>query len=283
MFTWMAMLVGLMLIGAILYLEVYRREGYPLRPRLQGWFSDQWVGRYGLDKQGGQADDANELTRPLVRALAEVQSGATMPLALDLATGPGRLPQTLLSEPGFAGRVIALDMSRWMLTRAAEKLAPYGRRAALMQHGTMPLPFVADTFDLVTYVEALAMVRNERASLAEFARVLRPGGVLMVPHGRGALGYHPTREALVAGAFATLLDEAGFELVEVVPWRTRSDLILARKRGKATPADARSLTDVLCCPVCGAVALEAVLRNALRCRKCRAQVPVTPEGIVLYY
>ena len=266
----------LVLVAAALYVEIYFYEGVHLGPWVQARLYDQWAGRYDRDKEESQRHDADLLVRPLRQALADVAE----PFVLDVATGTGRLPCALLSDPAFAGRIIALDISPGMLVCAAAKLAAHGDRVALVRHGAVPLPFPANTFDVVSCLEALEVMPGVAEPLAELARVLRPGGVLLTSRGTessGRVGQVHSREKLEA-----LLHEVGLEQVEILSWWKMFDRVWARKQGQSPPAGVRPLTDVLGCPACGQAALVAGRPDALHCGQCGVAVPITPEGIVLY-
>ncbi len=268
--------VVLVLVAVALYVEIYFYEGVHLGSWVQARLYDQWADRYDQDKAESQRHDADLLVRPLRQALA----GVPEPFVLDVATGTGRLPDALLCEPGFAGRIVALDISEGMLACAASKLAAHGDRVALMQHGALGLPFPDNTFDAVSCLEALELMAGVEEPLAELARVLRPGGVLLTSRGceaSGRVGQVHSRET-----FETLLHDSGFERVEILPWWKMFDRVWARKPGQSPVAGPRSLADVLSCPACGELALGAGQPGALRCGRCGAGVPISPEGIVLY-
>ena len=101
------------------------------------------------------------------------------PAVLDVGCGDGA--RTLANlPPGSVG----LDISRRGLDLAAETVPE-----AQLVHGEMTaLPFGDDRFDAVTAYHAVFHVERERhpAVYAEFARVLRPGGRLLMtlPSGR---------------------------------------------------------------------------------------------------
>jgi hypothetical protein len=93
---------------------------------------------------------------------------------------------------------------------------------------------------------------------------------------------------------AAALVEAGLAQVEILDWWKKFDLVWARRPGTAGAAGPRALVEVLRCPRCGQVALRSTASlaveaepptlaavTALRCGRCEAQVPVTPEGVVL--
>ena len=103
------------------------------------------------------------------------------PLVLDVATGTGRLPLTLLEQGDFRGRVIGLDLSRKMLFQAAVNLAHHAGHYDLVWHTAMDLPFPNDTFDLVTCLEAWEFLPRPVEALRQMIRVLRPGGWLLMP------------------------------------------------------------------------------------------------------
>ena len=109
---------------------------------------------------------------------------------LDIGTGTGRLLELVAPE---AERAIGVDMSRDMLALARARLAERGLadRAAVRQADMYRLPFADAAFDAVALQMVLHYAEDPAAAVAEAARVLRPGGVLLiadlVPHNRGEL------------------------------------------------------------------------------------------------
>ncbi|WP_276252904.1 class I SAM-dependent methyltransferase [Halomontanus rarus] len=75
---------------------------------------------------------------------------------------------------------VGLDFSREQLARARANVP-----AALVRGDMTALPFAADSFDAVAALYSLihVPVDEHRTVLAEFARVLRPGGTLLVTEG----------------------------------------------------------------------------------------------------
>lgn len=114
---------------------------------------------------------------------------ATLPLdrasrVLDVAAGSGLLAQELEAAVGADGAVIALDPSEGMLSVARKRL-----RGPLVQARAEALPVADGSVDVVTMGYALRHVADLAVAFAEFHRVLRPGGVLLIleigrPQGR---------------------------------------------------------------------------------------------------
>ena len=102
---------------------------------------------------------------------------------LDVATGTGLVAEALLAR-GF--RVTGLDQSPGMLAAARARFAG---RVELVEASADALPFPDASFDHLTFTYLLRYVDDPGATLAELARVVRPGGtVAMVEFGlpRGA-------------------------------------------------------------------------------------------------
>lgn len=119
--------------------------------------------------------------------------------AVDVATGAGH---TALAFAPYVARVVATDLTAEMLAKTAELAAARG----LTNVETRPadaeaLPFDDASFDLVTCRLAFHHFPNPRRAIAEFARVLKPGGVLgftdniVVPE-KQAAGYYNAYEKL---------------------------------------------------------------------------------------
>jgi demethylmenaquinone methyltransferase/2-methoxy-6-polyprenyl-1,4-benzoquinol methylase len=97
---------------------------------------------------------------------------------LDVATGTGLVAEALLAR-GF--RVTGLDQSPGMLANAR---ARFDDRVELVEASADALPFPDASFDHLTFTYLLRYVDDPGATLAELARVVRPGGtVAMVEFG----------------------------------------------------------------------------------------------------
>ena len=262
MYYW---IVGILAAALVLYFldrEIYFYEATHLGPRVQSWLYDRWAAKYDKGKQESQARDAEMLARPVLDSI----KNAPAPLILDLATGTGRFPLALLSEPEFNGHVVAVDVSVGMLNEAAKKLAEYRGRFTLVHKINYPLPFSDETFDVVSCMEALEVMPEMDTPLAELYRVLRPGGMLITSRGTDASG----RSAKVRSvdAFKALLQEIGFEQVNIIPWWRWFDRVIARKPGEYSSTDGKSIPDVLVCENCQTTHFEIVPAAGLKCSNC---------------
>ncbi|ASY63726.1 Transcriptional regulator, ArsR family [Sinorhizobium sojae CCBAU 05684] len=104
---------------------------------------------------------------------------------LDLGTGTGRILQLF---EGIYRRGIGVDASRDMLAVARSNLDKAGITKASIRHGDIfNLPLDDQTFDLVTIHQVLHYLAEPEAAIAEAARMLMPGGRLVIidfaPHG----------------------------------------------------------------------------------------------------
>lgn len=158
---------------------------------------------------------------PVHRAVLGALRGARVDALLDVGCGTGRLVAALRREHPPA-RIVGCDFSRGMLGRAAAR-SPGG---AWVQAEAARLPFADESFDALVCTEAFHWFPDPDAALAEFRRVLRPGGVVLValvtvPFGVvgdlvrvgselvGAPFHWPTAEAL-----ARRFERAGLVVVE---------------------------------------------------------------------
>lgn len=116
-----------------------------------------------------------------VRAILHALAGPGV-AALDAACGTGR-QAALLCDLGCA--TIGVDRSEAMLTVARQKLPDAHFEMGDVEH----LPFDDDRFDLVVVSLALCHLDDPGVAVAELARVLRPGGALVItdPHPSGGI------------------------------------------------------------------------------------------------
>ncbi len=95
-------------------------------------------------------------------------------LVLDVATGSGDLARAV--RDGVPGaRVVGVDFCAPMLAEARKR----GLDDLLVADG-LDLPFAADSFDAITIGYGLRNMADWAGALREFARVLKPGGLLVV-------------------------------------------------------------------------------------------------------
>lgn len=91
---------------------------------------------------------------------------------LDIGGGTGRVSERLVPH---VEQVVLVDETAAMLRQAQSK----GLCCPLVSHAER-LPFANDSFERVLVVDALHHFAHQRQSLREMARVLRPGGRLVV-------------------------------------------------------------------------------------------------------
>ena len=99
---------------------------------------------------------------------------------LDIATGSGDLAQALARRVLPGGEVWLTDINRRMLERGRDRLLDRGLMLPAAQCDAERLPFPAGYFDCVTVGFGLRNMTRKEAALAEMARVLKPGGRLVV-------------------------------------------------------------------------------------------------------
>ncbi len=112
----------------------------------------------------------------------------------------------------------ALDMTQAMLRRAAQK-SP-GLEMEWVLGDAMTLPFAARSFDCVVLHLILAVVPHPESCLAEVARVLKPGGQILLFDKFLQRGSHAwLRRSLspFMGRLATRLDVVFEDILDTVP------------------------------------------------------------------
>ncbi|MBO0823756.1 MAG: class I SAM-dependent methyltransferase [Actinobacteria bacterium] len=135
-----------------------------------------WVSAAAAYQQESVGYDANAggglfaADEPVV---AEFLSGREPGVALDAACGTGRFAEFLA---GRGHQVIGIDSSPDMLSIAQRRVPGAGFRLAELDR--LPLP--DDSVDVIVCALALVHVPDLEPVLAEFARVLRAGGDLVI-------------------------------------------------------------------------------------------------------
>jgi ubiquinone/menaquinone biosynthesis C-methylase UbiE len=148
-------------------------DGVAAREISSGEAYARWAAHY--DEPGNELID---LEQPVVR---EILRALPVGVALDAACGTGR-HTAYLAERGHA--VIGVDASAEMLAVARRKVP-----AAELHEGDLhELPLPDASVDVVVCALSLVHVPDLTRALAEFVRVLRPGGDLVLSDSRGLIG-----------------------------------------------------------------------------------------------
>ncbi len=127
--------------------------------------------------------------REVERVLARLLPAQRIHDLLDVGTGTGRMLEIFGPRVKHAQ---GIDLSREMLAMARANLERAGlKNCAVRQADMFQLPFPGSSFDAVTIHQVLHYVDHPGPAIAEAARVLRPGGLILVadfaPHGLESL------------------------------------------------------------------------------------------------
>lgn len=140
-------------------------------------------------------------------------------LLVDAGTGTGRMLELFA---GTYAHAIGFDLSQSMLAYARVKLAEAGITNAQLRHGDLYGLALADrSADAVIMHQVLHYLSEPQRAIREAARLLRPGGRLLIvdfaPHELEFLREEHAHERLgfAAGQVSEWLAEAGLEAIEV--------------------------------------------------------------------
>jgi demethylmenaquinone methyltransferase/2-methoxy-6-polyprenyl-1,4-benzoquinol methylase len=116
----------------------------------------------------------HRLWKAFTVSVARVRAGERV---LDVASGSGDLARAFAAR---GAEVCMTDINGAMLARGRDRMADAGRLAPAVQCDAERLPFPDASFDCVSVGFGLRNMTHKDAALAEMARVLRPGGRLLV-------------------------------------------------------------------------------------------------------
>jgi len=99
---------------------------------------------------------------------------------LDCATGTGDLALDFKRAVGTTGEVIGTDFCQEMLDKAPQKAQAANLDVQFAWADAMALPYADKSFDVVSIAYGIRNVSDVNKALSEMARVLKPGGRLMI-------------------------------------------------------------------------------------------------------
>ena len=188
---------------------------------------------------------------------------------VDLGCGTGKVVRSLQTAYPRA-RVHAVDIAPRMLLQAGSNYRWLSKKR-LVAADMERLPFAENSFDMVFSSLALPWCNDLNLALAEFARVARPGALLLFssfgpatlselarswqaldvhPHVHRFIDMHDVGDAMMAAGFAQPAVDAEMIRMEYQDFRSlladlkqtgASNAAVGRRRGLMTPAQLRAL------------------------------------------
>jgi ubiquinone/menaquinone biosynthesis C-methylase UbiE len=216
-----------------------RLEAFVEETRFGNWFleTDTWA-IHVLDRA---LEDLQSMIPPGPRSFDRV---------LDIGCGFG-LSFELLARRFKPGQIVGMDADPHLNERAADRAKACSRPVVLMSGNAAQMPFADGHFDMVVCHQTFHHIVAQEEAMAEFFRVLKPGGILLFAESTRKyihslairlLFKHPMDVQRTAPEYAAMIRRAGFELPDTrisLPylWWSRADLGLMEKLGIKPPKD----------------------------------------------
>jgi demethylmenaquinone methyltransferase/2-methoxy-6-polyprenyl-1,4-benzoquinol methylase len=212
------------------------------------------AGSYDLNNRLHSLGRDQAWRRHAVRA-ARVKPGDSV---LDIACGTGDLSALFARSP--AARVLGADFTHEMLVHARRKqhrLSPdAARKLTYIEADAQHLPLADESVDVVSIAFGIRNVQDPARALAEFARVLRPGGRLVIlefdtPRFAPMRALNTLYTARIMPLTATLISRDRSGAYRYLPksvgaFMTRAQMLAAIESAGFQPPAARSLTLGIC-------------------------------------
>lgn len=151
---------------------------------------------------------SEQVFRRKVAEMAQLQPGEHV---LDVGCGTGTLALVAKGRVGETGRVCGIDPAPKQIAHARRKAARRGLPTEFQLGVIEEIPYPDRSFDVVLSTMMMHHLTSDlkRRGLAEIARVLKPGGRLLIVDMKGMGKWQSQMEDQ-----PTLLREAGFSAVE---------------------------------------------------------------------
>jgi SAM-dependent methyltransferase len=174
----------------------------------------QVAAHWGRRAPGFDAGFGHSIRTPAERAawdrIFDLVLGGIGPLeALDAGCGTGFLSFELAAR---GHRVTGVDFAPAMLAEARRKAAEHDATVCFEEADAEQLPFPSGSFDFAISRHVLWTLPHPAAAVAEWVRVLRPGGRLVVLDGRFDPGFliEPSQNARTSEEYAAVGNQLPF-------------------------------------------------------------------------
>jgi ubiquinone/menaquinone biosynthesis C-methylase UbiE len=177
------------------------------------------------------------------------------PVVVDVGCGWGGSLAKLAAR--FAPeRLVGIDIAPKMVEAAAREAAKLGPRVEVLKANSAALPLADESVDLLFCHQTFHHLVDQDAAIAEFFRVLRPGGTMLFAESTKRyihswiirlLFRHPMKVQKTAAEYLALVRAAGFEVPDArvsypFLWWSREDLGLAERVLRIRPPAVREET-----------------------------------------
>jgi len=217
--------------------------------RIGNWFLNTWIWKIHV----------------IARALDDLQpmmpkDRARFPRILDVGCGYGH-SFAQLTQRFSPDEIVALDADPALFERAVKPAKACAAKVTLMAANAARLDLPDASFDMVFCHQTFHHIVEQEAAMAEFFRVLKPGGVLLFAESTKAYIYswvirtffrHPMEVQKTADEYIAIIRNAGFDLPRErisLPylWWTRADIGIMEKLGRPLPEDREeTLVNAVC-------------------------------------